>query len=51
MIKPRYQETTPESIPEVKSSDGKVTIKVIAGEALGKVIFIWVRSIYVPKMY
>ncbi len=35
MIKPYYQEIPSSKIPVVKSPDGKVTAKVIAGEALG----------------
>ncbi len=35
MIKPYYQEIQSSKIPVVKSPDGKVTAKVIAGEALG----------------
>jgi quercetin 2,3-dioxygenase len=35
MIKPHYQEIPSSKIPVVKSPDGKVTAKVIAGEALG----------------
>lgn len=36
MIEPRYQDTAPDTIPVVNSEDGKATIKVIAGSALGK---------------
>lgn len=32
---PRYQEIKAAAIPEAKSADGKVTVKVVAGEALG----------------
>ena len=35
MIAPRYQEIPSTSIPTATSSDGKVRVKVIAGEALG----------------
>uniref|UniRef100_T1JG43 Pirin C-terminal domain-containing protein n=1 Tax=Strigamia maritima TaxID=126957 RepID=T1JG43_STRMM len=35
MMIPRYQDRSPDSIPTVTSPDGQVTIKVIAGEALG----------------
>src|SRR5579883_483531 len=35
MIQPRYQDTTSERIPVAVSEDGKVRVKVIAGEALG----------------
>lgn len=36
MIPPKYQDTPPEKLPVVKTDDGKTTIKVIAGTALGK---------------
>ena len=32
---PRYQEVGPEKIPTARSADGKATVRVIAGEALG----------------
>ncbi len=35
MIAPRYQEIPAERIPTAATSDGKVRVKVIAGEALG----------------
>jgi len=35
MIKPRYQEVQSKDIPLVKSSDGKIQVKVIAGESMG----------------
>jgi len=35
MMKPRYQELDADAIPEGQSADGLVTVKVIAGEALG----------------
>jgi quercetin 2,3-dioxygenase len=35
MIKPRYQEIQSAKIPIAKSADGRVKVKVIAGEALG----------------
>jgi redox-sensitive bicupin YhaK (pirin superfamily) len=35
MIAPRYQEIPSERIPTAATSDGKVSVKVIAGEALG----------------
>lgn len=35
MIAPRYQEIPSERIPTAATSDGKVRVKVIAGEALG----------------
>jgi hypothetical protein len=36
MIKPRYQDVPSKNIPIVKSEDGKVSVKVIAGESMGK---------------
>ena len=36
MIRPRYQEIPREGIPVGKSPDGKVSVRVIAGESLGK---------------
>ena len=35
MIPPKYQDTPPERIPQVKTDDGKTLIKIIAGSALG----------------
>jgi redox-sensitive bicupin YhaK (pirin superfamily) len=35
MLKPRYQDTTSERIPVARSEDGRVEVKVIAGESLG----------------
>jgi quercetin 2,3-dioxygenase len=35
MIAPRYQDTQSERIPVAKSEDGRVQVKVIAGESLG----------------
>jgi redox-sensitive bicupin YhaK (pirin superfamily) len=35
MMRPRYQEIPRERIPAAASSDGKVRVRVIAGEALG----------------
>lgn len=35
MIAPRYQDTPSKNIPVVHSDDGKVTVKVIAGESMG----------------
>ena len=35
MMRPRYQEIPGDRIPEGRSEDGKVVVKVIAGEALG----------------
>ena len=48
MIKPRYQEIPSSRIPVAKSPDGKVTAKVIAGEALGVKAVIETRT---PIMY
>jgi redox-sensitive bicupin YhaK (pirin superfamily) len=36
MIKPRYQDVPSKNIPTMKSIDGKVQVKVIAGESMGK---------------
>jgi redox-sensitive bicupin YhaK (pirin superfamily) len=36
MTKPRYQEIPRPGIPESKSADGLVTVRVIAGEAMGQ---------------
>lgn len=36
MIPPRYQDTPPEDIPIATAQDGKVWVKIIAGESLGK---------------
>ena len=36
MIKPRYQDIPAARIPEAASADGKVRVRVIAGEALGQ---------------
>ena len=35
MTPPRYQEIPPERIPEARSDDGEVRVRVIAGESLG----------------
>lgn len=35
MVAPRYQDTPSEKIPVAISSDGRLTVKVIAGESLG----------------
>ena len=35
MIPPHYQDTASELIPVVTDQDGKVWVKVIAGESLG----------------
>ena len=34
-IAPRYQEISSDKIPQAQSADGKVTVRVIAGEAMG----------------
>lgn len=44
MTKPRYQEIPASGIPVGKSEDGKVTARVIAGEALGKGAVIETRT-------
>jgi len=36
MMAPRYQEVPAARIPEARSKDGAVTVRVLAGEALGK---------------
>ncbi len=36
MMKPRYQELPDAGIPVARSDDGRVKVKVIAGESLGK---------------
>jgi redox-sensitive bicupin YhaK (pirin superfamily) len=36
MMTPRYQEIPAAQIPEARSEDGAVTVRVLAGEALGK---------------
>ena len=48
MIKPHYQEIPSSKIPVAKSLDGKVTAKVIAGEAMGVHAVIETRT---PIMY
>jgi len=48
MINPHYQELPSSKIPVAKSPDGKVTAKVIAGEALGVIAVIKTRT---PIMY
>jgi quercetin 2,3-dioxygenase len=35
MIAPRYQDTTSDRIPVARTDDGKVQVRVIAGESLG----------------
>jgi quercetin 2,3-dioxygenase len=44
MTKPRYQEIPGSGIPVAKSDDGKVSVRVIAGEALGKRAVIETRT-------
>jgi redox-sensitive bicupin YhaK (pirin superfamily) len=44
MTKPRYQEIPREGIPKATSSDGLVTVSVIAGEAMGKQAVIETRT-------
>eukprot|EP00118_Oscarella_pearsei_P026110 m.309410 g.309410 ORF g.309410 m.309410 type:complete len:318 (+) comp46374_c0_seq1:149-1102(+) len=48
MMKPRYQDTPPERIPVVKTKDGRVAVKVIAGESLGTKATIETR---IPILY
>jgi quercetin 2,3-dioxygenase len=48
MIAPRYQDTPSKNIPVVKSSDGRVTVKVVAGESLGTNAII---NTHTPIMY
>jgi quercetin 2,3-dioxygenase len=48
MIKPRYQEVSSPKIPLGRSNDSLVTVKVIAGEALGASAVIETRT---PIMY
>src|SRR5919106_3997254 len=44
MIKPRYQEIPASNIPKATSSDGLVTVSVIAGEAMGEKAVIETRT-------
>jgi redox-sensitive bicupin YhaK (pirin superfamily) len=48
MIKPRYQDIPTSRIPVATTEDGKVTVKVIAGESLGTAAVIETRT---PIMY
>ncbi len=48
MIAPRYQDTPSENIPVVRSIDGKVNVKVIAGESLETSAVIQTRT---PILY
>ena len=44
MMKPRYQEIPAGRIPTARSDDGKVSVRVIAGEALGQKAVIETRT-------
>lgn len=44
MIRPRYQEIPGAGIPVARSDDGKVTVRVIAGESLGQRAVIETRT-------
>ncbi len=44
MIKPRYQDIPAARIPEALSADGKVRVRVVAGEALGRSAVIETRT-------
>lgn len=44
MTRPRYQEIPSSRIPVAKSADGRVTVRVIAGESLGKRAVIETRT-------
>jgi quercetin 2,3-dioxygenase len=44
MIKPRYQEIPKAQIPKATSADGFVTVRVIAGEALGQQAVVETRT-------
>ncbi|HEY1250551.1 MAG TPA: pirin family protein [Thermoanaerobaculia bacterium] len=44
MMSPRYQEIPAAKIPEATSDDGGVTVRVLAGEALGKTAVIDTRT-------
>jgi len=48
MIKPRYQDVSAKNIPIAKSSDGKVQVKVIAGDSMGEHAIIDTK---IPIMY
>jgi quercetin 2,3-dioxygenase len=47
-MRPRYQEVPAERIPEAATADGKVRVRVIAGEALGRKAVIETRT---PILY
>ena len=44
MMKPRYQEIPNSQIPKATSEDGRVTVSVIAGEAIGEKAVIETRT-------
>jgi len=44
MIPPRYQEISGSGIPQAESTDGKVKVRVVAGEALGQAAVIETRT-------
>lgn len=44
MMKPRYQEISSSQIPKATSADGRVTVSVIAGEAMGRKAVIETRT-------
>ena len=48
MIKPQYQDVPSKNIPIVKSDDGKIQVKVIAGNSMGKSAIIDTKT---PIMY
>ncbi len=48
MVEPRYQEIPSSLIPVARNSDGRVTVRIIAGEALGNRAVIDTRT---PIMY
>jgi quercetin 2,3-dioxygenase len=48
MIAPRYQDTAAEKIPVVRTDDGSVTVKIVAGESLGQKAAIQTRT---PILY
>ena len=48
MVNPRYQEIPSEKIPTTESKDGKIRVKVIAGQSMGKKAVIDTK---IPIMY
>ena len=44
MIPPQYQEITSEKIPTAQSKDGKVKVKILAGQSMGKTAVINTRT-------